>query len=77
MGRGKDKVIKSTDFRNMSPAEQSAVNRMIKNRHVRPMGKGILAGVKVHGTAVVRSHEDGNVRYGHGATPGKYLEDQL
>ncbi len=52
----------------MSPEEQSAVNNLIKNR-------GILGKIRVRGTAVVRSHEDGSTRYGEGATPGKYNED--
>lgn len=70
MGRGKDKVIKSSDFPNMSPDEQKGVNALIKNR-------GIMPGVRVRGTAVVRSHEDGNARYGEGAKPGTYNEDKL
>ena len=70
MGRGKDKTIKSSDFGNMSPAEQSAVNKIIANR-------GVLPNIRVRGTAVVRAHEDGNTRYGEGATPGEYNEDSI
>ena len=77
MGRGRDKAIKSSDFPNMSPAEQSAVNNLLKYRNARPQGKGILPRVRVRGTAVVRSHEDGKVRYGDGATPGAYKEDKI
>lgn len=68
MGRGKDKVIKSTDFPNMSPREQSMVNILIANR-------GVIPGVRARGTAAVRSRETGNTRYGVGATPGNYNED--
>lgn len=68
MGRGKDKVIQSSDFNNMSPREQGLVNVLIRNR-------GVLANVRVRGTAAVRSHVDGNTRYGEGATPGQYNED--
>ena len=70
MGRGKDKIIKSSDFPNMSPEEQAGVNGLIKNR-------GIVPGIKVRGTAVVRAHGGGEVSYGDGATPGKYNEDKL
>ena len=77
MGRGRDKIIKSSDFPNMSPAEQSAVNNLLKHRKVAAGNRGILAGVKVRGTAVVRSHVDGNVSYGGGATPGAYKEDKI
>ncbi len=70
MGRGKDKRIESSDFKNMSPEEQGAVNEIIKNR-------GVLSNIRVRGTAVVRAHEDGNTRYGEGAEPGKYNEDKL
>lgn len=70
MGRGRDKIIESSDLPNMSPAEQSAVNKIIKNR-------GLMPGVRVRGTAVVRSHEDGNARYGEDAKPGSYNEDSL
>ena len=68
MGRGKDKTIKSSDFGNMSPKEQGQVNRIIANR-------GVLPNIRVRGTAVVRSHENGNTRYGDRSTPGKYNED--
>lgn len=70
MGRGKDKTILHSDLKNMSPEEQSSVNSLIKNR-------GIVPGIRVHGTAVVRSHGGHEVRYGDGATPGKYNEDKL
>jgi hypothetical protein len=70
MGRGKDKIIKSSDFQNMSPTDQQAVNNIIRNR-------GILGKVRVEGAAVVRTHGGGKVRYGEGATPGKYHEDKL
>ncbi len=69
MGRGKDKTIKSSDFGNMSPKEQSQVNTIIANR-------GVLPSIRVRGTAVVRAHDANfNTRYGEGATPGKYNED--
>ena len=68
MGRGKDKTIQSSDFGNMSPRELAQVNTIIANR-------GILPNIRVRGTAVVRSHDSGKVRYGVGATPGKYNED--
>jgi len=68
MGRGKDKTIKSSDFGNMSPADEAAVHRLIANR-------GIMSKIKVRGTAAVRAHEDGNTRYGEGSTPGQYNED--
>ncbi len=68
MGRGKDKTIQSSDFGNMSPLEQAQVHAIIKNR-------GILPNVRVRGSAVVRAHENGNTRYGEGATPGAYNED--
>ncbi len=68
MGRGKDKTIKSSDFGNMGPKDEAMVNRIIANR-------GVLPNIRVRGTAVVRSHEDGNTRYGEGAEPGKYNED--
>lgn len=70
MGRGRDKRIESGDLKNMSPEEQGAVNQIIRNR-------GLLPNVRVEGTAVVRSHEDGNARYGEGSEPGKYNEDKL
>ena len=70
MGRGKDKTIQASDLPNMSPQEQAGVNALIKNR-------GIVPGIRVRGTAVVRSHGGGEVRYGEGATPGKYNEDKL
>ncbi len=68
MGRGKDKTIQSSDFGNMSPRERAQINRIIANR-------GILPNIRVRGTAVVRSDENGNTRYGVGATAGKYNED--
>lgn len=69
-GRGKDKVILGTDLKNMSPGEISSVNKLIRNR-------GVVPGIRVRGAAVVRSHGGGEVRYGEGATPGKYNEDKL
>ncbi len=68
MGRGKDKVIKGTDLPNMSPKERAGVDAIIRNR-------GIMPKVRVRGTAVVRGHGGGNVRYGEGAIPGTYNED--
>ena len=68
MGRGKDKTIQSSDFANMSPRERAQVNTIIANR-------GVLPNIRVRGTAVVRSHVNGNTCYGEGATPGKYNED--
>lgn len=70
MGRGKDKKILGSDLKNMSPAEQSAVNTLIRNR-------GIVPSIRVRGAAVVRSNGGGEVRYGDGATPGKYNEEKL
>jgi hypothetical protein len=70
MGRGKDKTIKGTDLKNMSPQEIQGVHGIIKNR-------GILPNVRVRGTAVVRSHGGVSTRYGDGAEPGKYNEDKL
>ena len=70
MGRGKDKKILGSDLKNMSPAEIQGVHGIIKNR-------GILPRFKVEGAAVVRSNGGGEVRYGTGATPGKYNEDKL
>lgn len=72
MGRGRGRTIKSSDLANMSPAEQSAVNALIKNRN-----NGTMPMIRIEGKAVVRSHETGNVRYGEGATPGNYNEDRL
>lgn len=68
MGRGKDKTIKSSDFGNMSPRERAQVDVIIANR-------AVLPNIRVRGTAVVRSHENGNTRYGDGAKPGAYNED--
>jgi hypothetical protein len=70
MGRGKDKVILGSDLKNMSPAEVAGVHGLIANR-------GVVSKVRVRGAAVVRSHGGGEVRYGAGATPGKYHEDKL
>ena len=72
MGRGRDKIIKGSDLANMSPAEQSAVNNLLKNRN-----NGNMPRMTAHGTAVVRSPDGAKVRYGKGATPGNYGEDQL
>lgn len=70
MGRGKDKTIQSSDFENMSPKELGQVNQLFRNR-------GIIPNIRVRGTAVVRSHEDGNTRYGPGSKPGTYNEDKI
>jgi hypothetical protein len=70
MGRGKGKTIKGSDLKNMSPEEIAGVHGIIANR-------GIVPGIRVRGTAVVRSHGGGETRYGDGSEPGKYNEDTL
>jgi len=70
MGRGKGKTIKGSDLKNMSPNEIRGVNQIIANR-------GLTPNVRIEGAAVVRNSGGDVVRYGVGATPGKYNEDKL
>lgn len=62
MGRGRDKTIKHTDFRNMAPGELS---------------NAIAAATSIRGTAAVRKAGSGEVRYSKHARKGKYNEDNL
>lgn len=66
MGRGRDKSISIDDVRNMSPGESQGLANLVK------MGK-----VKIHGTAVVRSRDTGDVQYQDPAFAGSYNEDKL
>lgn len=62
MGRGRDKTIKHTDFRNMSPGE---------------INSAFAAATSISGTAAVRKAGSGEVRYSKHARKGKYNEDKL
>lgn len=61
MGRGRDKVIKGSDLRNMSPGE---------------VNKAFMGAIRITGTAVVRDAK-GNVKYDDKRRAGSYNEDKL
>jgi len=61
MGRGRDKIILGSDFKNMSPGEANAA---------------IAKAVRISGTAVVRG-KDGNARYDEPKRAGQYGERNI